>query len=204
MNRQRLSRLWVLTVLALVPVVQGCTGPFWVSGGPIIGQVIEDRSKQPIADAFVLVEWKGSAAYSTTVCIHVASTTTDADGRYLIPVWNKKHGFGNASDQRVYITTYKAGYRRVGTYINNPELEALTPDTRPPEQRLQYLLRASPGCNPKDGSEKSRIPLLRAVYEEAKSLATTKEDEKVLDFILYDLEIIELGFEEAEKRHLKR
>jgi hypothetical protein len=37
-----------------------------------------------------------------------------------------------------------------------------------------------------------------------KSLTRTKEDEKVLDLLLLDLEIFEPGYEAAQKRYLER
>ena len=176
MIRQRLKWVYVLAIVVLVPLVQGCLGPYRVSGGPLSGQILENQDRQPLAEAIVLARWKGDESHST-VCFHVASTTTDTEGRYLIPAWKKKHKFGSSNNQRVYITPYKAGYRWAGTKIND-ETRILLPDARPSEQRLQYLLKTLPGCGSEDESEKNLIPIRKAIYEEVNSLASTKEDEK--------------------------
>jgi hypothetical protein len=44
----------------------------------------------------------------------------------------------------------------------------------------------------------------KALYEEAKTLAQTEREKQIVEVFLYGLEIIELGFETAEKRHLQR
>jgi len=204
MNRKRVNWVWLLAVMMLLPIMQGCIGMTSVSGGPISGQVLEDSSGKPVVGAIVLGLWQGDAGYGTTVCIHVESAITDAEGRYHIPAWKKSHMYSVSSRRPFYKLTYKAGYQEAQAIGKNAEFESLVLDTNSREQRLQNLLGVSPKCGSGDESEKNQIPLLRAVYEEAQSLAKTKEDKKVLDLLLFDLEIIELGYKAAEKRYVER
>ena len=202
MNRQRIKWVSVLVVMMLVPVLQGCMSS--VSGGPVAGQVLADSSGNPIAGVIVLAVWYGDGGFGTGVCIHVESAITDAEGRYHIPTWKKSHKYGFSSRRPVYKQTYKVGYQEAQALREKGEFESLAVYTGTREQRLQYLLGVSPKCGSGDESEKNQIPLLRAVYEEAQSLARTKEDEKMLNLLLLDLEIIELGYEDALKRYLER
>jgi hypothetical protein len=137
------------------------------------------------------------------VCFHVENTVTDAEGRYHIPAWEKRHMWGNSDDQRVHVRAHKEGYRMTDTYITN-ELISFELDTGTREQRLQYLLNVTPSCGTQDESRKNLLPMLRIAYEEAKSIASTKEGMKTLDRILFQLETIELGGEAAQRRFLKR
>jgi len=71
---------------------------------------------------------------------------------------------------------------------------------------LKYLERVfgSTGCGAQDESEKNLIPFLKMLYDEAQDLAQTKDDKKLVEFICYALEKIDLGYEQAQKRHLER
>jgi hypothetical protein len=172
---------------------------------PLVFQPLKirnDGSEKPIVGAIVLARWEDDV-YHGTVCFHVESTITDAEGRYHIPAWEKKHIWGNTGNQRVHVRPHKAGYRWTDKHIKN-ELRSLTLDNRTREQRLEYLRTLSPGCGSRDESEKNQLPLLRAVYEAAESIAITKEDMRTLNGILYKLEIIELGYEVAQERFLKK
>jgi hypothetical protein len=205
MNKKRLKWLGVLAVMVFA-LLGYILWPAFVtptaSGGPLSGRVIEDGSGQPIAGAIVLARWEGYVSHGT-VCFHVESTITDAEGRYHIPAWKKKHMWGDTDDQRVYVRPHKAGYRWTNTHIKN-ELRSLALDNRTREQRLEYLRTLSPGCGSRDESEKNQLPLLRAVYEEAESIAVTKEDMRTLNGILFELESIELGGKVAQERFLKK
>ncbi|MGH8766817.1 MAG: carboxypeptidase-like regulatory domain-containing protein, partial [Burkholderiales bacterium] len=78
----------MLMVLNLLPLT-ACA----LSGGPVVGQVVEEGTHKPIPGAIVVVRWRGDLpgfADSRTVCYHVASTVTDEAGRYRIPAWSKK------------------------------------------------------------------------------------------------------------------
>ncbi|MCP4766407.1 MAG: carboxypeptidase regulatory-like domain-containing protein [Gammaproteobacteria bacterium] len=206
MNKKRLK--WAGVIVALVAALMGYI--LWpasvtptASGGPVSGRVIEDGSEKPIEGAIVTAWWRGSIAYSNTVCFHVATTITDAEGRYNFPAWSKKHKWGNSDGQQVYVRPHKAGYRRTGLR-GKEKAYVQTPDTRSVKERLEYLLKILPGCGSDDESEKNLLPFYRVVYEEAKSIAVTKEDMRELNGILFGLETIEFGGEIAQERFLKR
>lgn len=199
----KLIRLASLLFLSLS--VLGCS----ISGDAISGKVVDQQTEKPIPDAVVVARWIGDLpgwVDSKTVCYHTLSTMSDPEGNFHFPKWKKggtewqrkiKRGHG-------YVIAYKVGYVFVETKSNNIVYLTAFAGTR--EERLRYLvsLFGATGCGAQDESEKNRIPLLKGLYEEAQSLARTKEDERLVESIRYDLEILEFGFEEAEKRHLQR
>ncbi len=48
------------------------------------------------------------------------------------------------------------------------------------------------------------IPFTKAVYEESKTLASTKEEKSKVGVLLYHLEGLEMGDETALERYLRR
>jgi hypothetical protein len=53
------------------------------------------------------------------------------------------------------------------------------------------------------GRRKHKEPS-KALYEEALGIATTADEKKIADRLLFSLEIIELGYEAAERRDIER
>lgn len=63
-------------------------------------------------------------------------------------------------------------------------------------------LRQCPGGG--GGSENSLLPLAKALYEEGRALAASPKDKKIVENLLFSLEIIELRYEAAERRDIER
>lgn len=196
----------ILPILGLLLTLPACAASTALSREPIEGVVLEAGTTKAIPGAIVIARWQGSSpvfiADSQTVCFHVETTTTDEQGRYRILPLPEEPRHRRIEDKRVITTAYKSGYR----YTRGGKgVDYLQPFTGTREERLKYLERTyGSGCGASDGSERNSIPLLKAQYEEAKSLAQTPEEKRMLEFFLYGLEQVELGFEQAQERHLER
>lgn len=201
-----MSRLYRVFLLGLLFVPLTACG---LSGGPLEGRVLEAGTNKPIPGAIVVVRWTGSVfafAESRSVCVHVESATTDDQGKYRIPSWMKVSTVGWVQDLRPDVTAYKTGYIRSPEYFKqqsyrkNIELLEVFKGTR--EERLEQLKRVSDatGCSEGADSKKNRLVLQKALYEEARNIAGTSQDKKVVEILLFGLESEQFGSMEALKR----
>lgn len=201
----RRFRTFLLLPLLLLPLA-ACG----VSSKPIEGRVVDAETKKPLAGAIVVARWRGtySALVDThTECYHVETATTDKDGRYkMAGWWEMPKGPLFSKDSMVldaYLPGYEeywpAGYGSTEDFKNN--VLYLLPFKGTKQERLNSLPRfVGMDCGDYRDYAKKLIPLYKAVYEEAKPLAVTTEDNHVVAGIHYALDILELGFEEATKR----
>lgn len=179
-----------------------------LSGDAVEGKVLEEGTNKPISGAIVVVRWQGYVsifpAETRNVCVHVASTTTDDQGRYHFPAWHKEAHIKGVKDLKPNVTAHQAGYQWSERYAKN--VQYLQPSSGGREERLEYLQKISraTGCHFAGESEKNLLLLRKALYEEAERLAKAKEYQKTLEDLLYSKEIIEFGYEAAQKRHLER
>ncbi len=186
-----------------------------LSGGPLEGRVLEAGTNKPIPGAIVVARWQGTYSQivdSQDVCYHVESTTTDAQGRYQIPAWKEKSKGLMFSAGPWLIDAYKTGYETywpkgysaTEEYKKNIRYLALFKGTR--EERLKYLqqMNSATGCGAAGESKKNQKLFAKALYEEALTIANTAEEKKIVDNLLFSLEIIELGYEAAERRDIDR
>jgi len=181
----------------------GCAS---LSAEPLEGQVLEEGTSKPIANAIVIVRWDktySSFVDTTTVCVHVESALTDVQGRYRLPRWR-----GKTPD---HINTFKTGYERSQEYFRAKAYlqhnDILKPFTGGREERLKYLQRVEGNirsCRSPEAGEKNLLPLYRALYEEAKPLARTREEQIIRDGFLAAIEKLELGYKEGMRRALER
>ena len=178
--------LWMLALLPLT----ACG----LSGGPFEGQVLEANTNKPIPGAIVIVRWQGTydqLVESKTVCYHVETATTNADGRYKIPPWHETTKGPFFAQGAWLIDAYKAGYETYWppgfgsseAYKKNVRYLAPFKGTR--EARLaslQQTIRAT-GCTSAGVSMKNLYPLYSAIYDEAKPLDTRPEDKDIVQWI---------------------
>ena len=205
--------------LLLLPLAACGSGKSELSSAPVTGQILEAGTKKPIAGAIVLVRWQGvysQVVETKTVCYHVETATTDAEGRYQTAAWKEPPKGSAFSPGPRMIDAYKAGYEtywppgfdRTQDYKQN--IYYLAPFKGAREERLKYLRRllGATNCGTQNESGKNRLPLLKALYDEARlnggDKKLTPNEMSLVESIRYDMEILEFGFEEAEKRHLKR
>lgn len=182
-----------------------------LSGDAIEGKVLEEGTHKPIPEAIIVVRWSGhlaSFAHGKTVCYHALSALTDENGVYHIPAWKKKITEvwqKNVRPETVIITVHKPGYEEyrppgyVRTEAFKQNIRYLKPFTGGREERLAHLKRVdeSTRCNVESEQQKIRYPLIKALYEEAKAIAVTKQDIRTVNSLLYMVESMNLGEEKA-------
>ncbi len=195
-----------MLVLVLMPLV-GCAAT--LSGTPVDGQVLEEGTNKPIADAIVVALWQGhlaTFAHGRTVCYHVLSTTTDAQGRYHFPAWEKPitHDWQrNVRHEAVVVYAYRPGLETSRYTKTTVYLKPFIGETK---DRLAYLLRVLgvTSCGAQDESEKNLISLRRALLDEVKETRGAGIGTDVIEPFLFQVEMLELGYETAERRQIER
>jgi len=172
--------LWLSLLLALT----ACAS----TGGYISGQVLDAETKVPIADAHVVIIWKGAefaVVETKTVCVYADGTVTDVNGNFSFSPWVKPDGLFPISDIRNQILVYKQGYEEVRvwrrTEADRQYLLKHFDGLR--KEHLEYLLNLPRriSCHQGGSSQKNLSPLFEAVYYEAKTLSITADDKKKLD-----------------------
>jgi len=192
------------SLLLAVPLLASCA----LSGGAIKGKLLEQGTNKPIPGGIVLVRWYGHVSSGSifvearTLCYHVETSTTDEQGRYQTKAWRQpqKKDYTVKFDY-IGVQGFKRGYQLP---YGKPQVEGktyLVPFNGTRKERLENLkLQARAGCEgPKDNLKKL-IPLYRALYEEAKSIAITTDDKEIVKSLHYDLDSLELGEAEADKK----
>lgn len=179
------------------------------SGDPAEGTILEEGTNKPISGVNVVVRWEGTAlsfAHSQSVCIHVESTITDERGHYYIPAWTASAQPMGVRDLRPIVTAHKIGYQRSEVVADKSGVRFLKRFVGESGERLAYLMRVlgNSGCGGENESSKNSLPLLKALRDEAISLAKTDDEKSKVETINYSIETLELGFREAERRHLNR
>ena len=203
--------LKLITLLTLTLSVQACA----LTGAPITGKVLEEGTNNPIPGAIVAVTWIGRTTSgsiyveSGDVCYHVETVTTNEQGFYQTQAWSQEqHKDYTVKFDHKQVTAYKAGYGVPQRSSQKDGVEYLAKFKGTREERLEYLWRMRPSCDAQNESEENKLPLLKALYDEAKLHGGDKKPApntmSLMESIVYDIEIIEFGFEEAESRHLKR
>ncbi|OGI68353.1 MAG: hypothetical protein A2W18_01165 [Candidatus Muproteobacteria bacterium RBG_16_60_9] len=185
------------SALCALPLT-ACAG---LSGGPVEGRVLEANTHKPISDVIVVARWKShlaSYAHGKTVCYHVLTTTTNSEGQYQFPAWKEDITADwqkNIRPERVLIDAYKPGYHFDSVPRDRPNDRVLAPFTggRGGERLLEIerTKQATVGCADPRANGKSLIPLYRALHDEAKPLAATREEESIVSGFLSWIKIIE-------------
>lgn len=198
------------------------------SGKELRGVILDAVSGEPIPGAIVVANWitsVGTMGGSEGVCFHAGSAITNAAGEYYMPPWRQKSPFSARFDRDVMIFAHKPGYQwpncEIASIKNNIFLLAKGADTaqfrclqttnklihsqQAINERLQYLREVARQtyCNRADESINSLLSLRRALLEEALAIAPAIND-PVIEYLLESVEQIELGYEEADRRHFER
>lgn len=150
-----------------------------LSSGPIDGQVLDETTGKPVADAIVVVTWTGDwtkiFGESSSSCYHAETARTDANGKYHIAGWSRPWSL---SDLRVsarppLFEAYKAGYTRPNTSSNKPETVLVVPFKGTKDEYFDQLVRAMTPCSGAGDSGKNLYRLHSAIAEEARKTAQT-------------------------------
>lgn len=172
--------LRVLLMLLTLSPLSACA----LSGGPVVGQVVEEGTHKPIAGAIVVAKWMGSVpafADSQTVCVHVESAVTDQEGKYELPRWSKPSTVGpTVMNLGPVVTAYKPGYAWPTKPSQKEEIVYLTAFKGGTNERLDYLSRviSATSCVSAGESYKNLYRVKRAVYEEARTVAQTADEKR--------------------------
>lgn len=187
----------------LLPLLLGLSLPACgLSGGPIDGAVLEEGTSKPIPGAIVVVQWMHQQGYSGTVCYRVESAVTDETGRFHIPRWSDPSDHRALSNPWVSIDFYSTTFERAGQTENTIYVRRVAEGA---QQRLEELQRLNGAirCGDAGTSNKNLLPIRRALLAEARALTGAEYDPAIEPF-LFQLEILELGYEAAEARQVKR
>jgi len=194
----------MIAVLSCTAAIAGCVGMHAWMFGTITGQVVEQGTGRPISGAIVLGLWE-EPGFHRTLCVRAETATTDASGNYGLP---KVRG---ENPNRFYV--YKPGYAfdeqvhfdPLPSMRNPVVLQTFSGTTK---ERLDALNRLDGHTlcldAAKTGTRENFLPLGRAMYEEAKSIASTSDDNRFVNHLLFGIEEKELGYRAASERQLAR
>lgn len=175
-----------LRLMLLLPALLPLTACA-LSGGPIVGQVVEEGTHRPIPRAIVVAKWVGSVpafADSQTVCVHVESTVTDQQGKYELPGWSKPSTVGPVvRNLGPVVIAYKPGYAWSTKPSQQDQIVYLARFEGSVDERFQYFssVISNTSCGSSGESGKNLYWLWMALHEEAKSFAVTTEQKKRAD-----------------------
>ena len=204
------TRILLLTLMLVLPL-SACGH----AGESIDGQVLEYGTRAPIAGAIVAVRWNATwhtPWQSSTLCGHVETATTDANGRYHIPGWIvPPKGFNvTMGGKAEYLDVYKTGYEYYWwpAYFNSPDDKQhvlfVKPFTGTREELFKSIRISGVDCQMAGESRRSLIPLYQNIYERLNALAITKEEKFTANAFLNRIDAITLPDEEATRRDLER
>ncbi len=177
-----------LTLLAFV--FRGCG---WY-GASISGRVVEEGTKKPVADAYVIVRWQSRVmagfAGGETACYHVEVVNTDKKGDYTTPVWwspGWHSPFGHSTAVNVYQAGYEESdlmYDKIHSYRQN--IYYLKPFKGTKGEQLRYLLEmiGVVSCGTKE-NRRENIEFYKSIYWEAKTYVRSKKDKSILKKMRY-------------------
>jgi len=182
-------RTWLsgFTVVIAILLLSGCClmCPKAVEEWPAEqGVVVDKDTGEPIEGVYVIGHWEGYVG-GHNVCFHAEGTRTDAQGRFVFPAWRNTGPYNTTRYQQYAPRPYVRGYKDVGGHITRMEMVRFT-GTR--EERLGYLRSLIPGsaCDPAARSSRRNLfPFFEAIYQEAKDLSNTPEDQKELEWFRY-------------------
>src|SRR6185437_12861275 len=169
--------------------------PHVLYGKRIAGQVVDADTGQPIAGEHVAFIWvsgiipSGFTGHnSRDICYHAAAAVTDQAGRFRIEPWRKWSTYNVYPEEPValvYARNYipdqillHEGYYMAPIERMN-ERFALKVFRGNVDQRMHMLFwgLANRGCSYGGESQKSLYALLKALFEESRQIARTKDNQ---------------------------
>jgi len=199
----RSIKVWLAcAAVVLVAAASYGTIPHVLYGKRIAGQVVDADTGSPIAGVHVAFLWESditprgfTAHNSRTVCYHAAATTTDLEGRFQIEPWREWSTYGVEPVDPIALV-YARNYApqqlavRDGSGDERPtnhlgERYALKKFSGSAGERIDAMWGgiANRGCMYGGESQKSLFPMLKAIYEEARSTAQTQSQRNTVRII---------------------
>jgi hypothetical protein len=198
MTRRTSLALGVVLTLPLLLTLGACGGaPRTLYGKSIDGHVLDAKTGHPISGAYVIYLWRAgviptsfSGHNAPDICYHAAGAVTDAQGRFHIDAWQKPQRY-NVPNREPTAWAYAPGYVPDGVPPpTGPEREPtmhpndvirLQPSHATGDERLEELWNfIRRGCMHGGDSQRNLFPILKAAYDEAKSLAVSPEQLSML------------------------
>ena len=159
-----------------------------LSGGPVVGQVLEEGTYKPVPGAIVVVRWIGRTTSGSwfvearDVCYHVETVVTDEQGQYKTAAWTQEQSKDYTLKYHSFsVDAYKPGFGWPTKPSQNNDIVYLATFKGGTRERLDYLGRVISGtsCGGAAGeSLKYLYRLTRAVYEEARTVAQTADEKR--------------------------
>ncbi len=172
--------------------------PMVLSGKRTAGHVVDAATGAPIQGAHVALLWESETVPNElfsgggrTVCVHAAAAVTNAQGAFDVVAWREFSSYRVVMYNPVALV-YARGYvpRQIqldagedGAIITHPdERYALVRFSGSTEERLHSLFWgiANRGCMYGKESQKSLYPFMKAIYDEARSIAETDNQRKTV------------------------
>jgi hypothetical protein len=198
----RSIRVWLMCAAVVVVAIASYGAiPHVLYGKRIAGQVVDADTGAPIAGVHVAFLWESditprgfTAHNSRTICYHAAATITDAHGQFQIEPWREWSTYGVEPVDPialVYVRDYAPRQIAVrGDSADRPtdhlaERYALKRFTGSAGERIDAMWGglANRGCMYGGNSQKSLFPMLKAIYEEGRSLAQTERQKNTVRII---------------------
>lgn len=183
-NAMKLLRL--MFILTTLLPLSACA----LSGGPVVGQVVEEGTHKPIPGAIVVVRWIGRTTSGSwfvearDVCYHVETAVTDESGQYKTAAWTQEQSKDyTLKYHSLSVNAYKPGYGWPSQPSQTREIVQLAPFKGSVHEQFQYFssVISNTNCGGSGESGKKLYWLWMALHEEARSLAVTAEQKKRAD-----------------------
>jgi hypothetical protein len=199
MNAPRLVACFAALVFSATAIAS--LFPHRLYGRHLAGQVVDATTGRPVAGAHVAFLWRSTinpsgftAHNSRDICFHAAATVTDAQGRFDIPAWSKWKTYDvDAADPTVlvYAPRFEPIQKRLHSERSDDPVEhlqeryALKTFAGTVDQRTHMLFfgLANQYCDWGGESKRSLVPMLKAIYVEARSLHGSEESSKIAEAI---------------------
>ena len=159
------------------------------------GRVLHEIHDKPLSHTVIVALWKGiqeNNDVEKSICYHVEFTVNDDKGFFSIPNWREPGSYRGLKNKTIHVYAYRRYYRTSELtseiltkknyiyYLAKPRPSKNEKQAR--EARLRYLqqLIGSTTCDLKGDSKENLKPMYTAIIAEAKKLAVTNNDQKIV------------------------
>jgi hypothetical protein len=167
------------------------------------GVVLDEATKKPLAGVFVYAMWYAEVWNPVIArsdrCIAHAITQTDENGKFKLRDFSWNFEFWMTGRTRV-VDYYVAGYDLVDENASDPPIVYMRQFTGTVAARLTRIMNVGGQNCLAVNERKVLLPLYKARYEEAKSVAVTPEEKKIASNFKDVFDEIDLGEKEFMRR----
>ena len=200
MRTRRIIVVLAVAAIIVAPFAYGGLIPHLLYGKRIAGQVVDAETGKPLVGAHVAFFWESpitptvvTGHNSREICYHAAATTTDVHGRFRIEAWQKRSTYDVVNVEpsgAIYADGYVPHFvvlKSFGSESSEHLKERFVVKRFSGErtERIAMLFSglANHDCLYGGESQKSLYPMLKAIHAEARRVAETTHDEKVVSAI---------------------